>query len=223
MNSLNDEGVLIMAREVGVHVTNPVEGFVGGKRFVKVRLHVNTDKPVKEDVMLDYPTLGDLQIYCCDEKVSRLCRYCGLIGHDMASCPDHMRVSMILSNPSQEGRFNKSEVLAPKFGAWITNPAKLPLQDHDSMGRQNKSHVSQGPNVSVGCQNKRTSSQLRNQQPNTPAPPLSMQVVNVEVKHNHDYSSTKLNPPLLHSKSPSWRGTYRQHKIYENNIVELSG
>lgn len=107
----------------------PVEGFVGGRRFTKLKVEVPIEEEVKDKLTLTHLTLGDVPIFCSYEKVSRICKFCGLLGHEIASCQDHIRLAAILSSPAHSARPDKSQILAQKFGSWITDPALLPKDE----------------------------------------------------------------------------------------------
>lgn len=74
--ALNEAGLIIMAKEVGMPLTPPMEGFVGGKRFIKFKLSVDITKPLKDEVTLGHPTLGDITMHCVYERISRICKFC---------------------------------------------------------------------------------------------------------------------------------------------------
>lgn len=60
------------------------------------------------------------------EKVTRVCPFCGLLGHDMSSCADHARLSYLMQNPAQTAKLQAHDILSPTIGPWILNPTLIP-------------------------------------------------------------------------------------------------
>lgn len=129
VHSLKEEGVRILARDVGIPVAPSVEGFINGRRFIKQKLLVKLDRPLRDTLTMDHPFLGEVTIHCYYEKVARICLFCGLMGHELASCSDHQRLSMLLQKPSQAGRFDVPRLLSPKLGTWVSNAGCIPLPE----------------------------------------------------------------------------------------------
>lgn len=50
VNSVNGEGLDIIGSEIGTPVSLPTEGFSGGRRFVKMKIKIDIQKPVKDFV-----------------------------------------------------------------------------------------------------------------------------------------------------------------------------
>lgn len=128
-NSLKDEGLEIMAKEIGTPVSPPVNGFYNGRRFVKFKIIIPLGVSLKDRVKLAHPTLGEITAHCVYEKAARICTYCGCIGHELVTCPDHARVTVIVHDPANSGKYNPAELLSPKKGAWITNLNLVPLEN----------------------------------------------------------------------------------------------
>lgn len=136
INSLNHEGYDIMAREVGTPLTPPVHGYFNGIRFVKMKITIAIHGELKDRVQLTHPTLGTLNILCSYEKVSRACRFCGKLGHEIHTCPVHQRLAMLLQDPVRRAQLNVPQILAPKKGAWLTDASLIPRDlDHIEMGQ----------------------------------------------------------------------------------------
>lgn len=55
---------MAIEKEVGVPVSAPIDGYVGGHRFSKVKVLVDLIKPLKDMVSLTYLVLGPLEILC---------------------------------------------------------------------------------------------------------------------------------------------------------------
>lgn len=131
INSLTEEGFDILGRQIGIPVSTHVEGFINGRRLYKLKIRVPITKPLKDKVWLDHPTLGDLKILCVYEKVSRICRFCGHLGHEIQTCPEHQRLFLLLQNPALCTNMQPSQILAPKFGLWIANPMRVPKPEEE--------------------------------------------------------------------------------------------
>lgn len=126
LNAFSDEGLILLGKEVGVPVSRPVEGYVGGKRFYKIKVTINLEEPLKDKVGVTHPVLGDLTMYCVFEKVSRICIFCGLLGHDLGTCADHSRLATLMQKPDQAARFPGQQLLKPTRGPWITDVTLIP-------------------------------------------------------------------------------------------------
>lgn len=79
--ALSDEGVLLLASSVGSPRSEIREGFVNGKRFLKLRLSINLCEQLKDRVLMKHPMEGDRLVYLVYEKLTRVCSFCGLVGH----------------------------------------------------------------------------------------------------------------------------------------------
>lgn len=126
VNSLTEEGILMLAAKIGTTVTPPVEGFVGGSHFAKVKVTLNISQPLKDLLTLTHPTLGDVLIHCSYEKASRVCRFCGLMGHEIQGCPDHQQLTAIVQERAQSENPTPPGLLAPTKGPWFNNPFLIP-------------------------------------------------------------------------------------------------
>lgn len=126
LNAFAEEGLLILGSEVGIPVSRPVEGFVEGKRFHKIKVSIDLLKPLKDKVKVTHPFLGEVLSHCVFEKVNRICLFCGYLGHELSSCPDHIRLSTLMQNPENEARFAGHQLLSPTRGPWITNATLIP-------------------------------------------------------------------------------------------------
>lgn len=145
VNCIKNEGVDIIARKLGQPLSPPAEGFVGGKRFIKIKVLINITEPLKDRVKVTHPTLGELKVYCVYEKVTRVCAFCGGLGHEFATCADHERlVELVHRMPNADGVFT-AKLLEPKRGAWMTNASLIPLvtdADHEGQVNNKRRYVS---------------------------------------------------------------------------------
>lgn len=122
-NAFNDEGLQMIAGEVGIPVSGPVKAFVHGRRITKVKVLIKIGEEIKDRVKVDHPTLGQVTVKCAYEKLSRICLFCGNLGHEMEGCHDHARLALLVKKPGQEDRFKDTNILEPKKGKWLVNPA----------------------------------------------------------------------------------------------------
>lgn len=129
VNSLNEEGVQTLTRKIGSPISPSVQGLVNGRRFIKQRVLVNLEKPLKDFLSMDHPVMGRVKVHCYYEKVARICTYCGRLGHELSTCCDRARVSMLVQNPNQQGKYDVERLLSPKFGSWMTNAGSIPRPD----------------------------------------------------------------------------------------------
>lgn len=131
VHAFTTDGLGLIAGKIGTPLSLPSEGFVMGKRFVKLKIRVRVNQPLKDCLKIPHPTMGDLLIYCVYEKLSRACTFCGLIGHEMSSCQDHTRLSQIMVGRTLGPEISAGQLLAQKFGSWRIDPALLP---QDNLG-----------------------------------------------------------------------------------------
>lgn len=122
MNCLTDEGLEVVGEQIGTVVSTPIRGFVGGKSFVKMKILLPFSKPVKDHITITHPALGDITMHCNYEKVSRICTFCGNMGHEFYGCQDRDSLADIVKRLENKAHFQSKDLLAPKFGAWITDP-----------------------------------------------------------------------------------------------------
>lgn len=138
LGAFTEEGLLLIGEQLGTPVSPAIEGFVNGKRFIKIKVMVQIDKPLKDRVKLGHPFLGELTMLCCVEKITRVCRFCGLLGHEMPQCPDHQRLTVLAQDPQTRARFPDPNFLAPKFGPWLTNPLLIPKAEGGAINFSHK-------------------------------------------------------------------------------------
>lgn len=129
INCLNKKGLDIMFKAVGTPLTPPATGCIGGRNFIKVKVAFDLSKPMKDYVKVDHPTMGELKVYCCYKKVTRMCIFCGEIGHEIQGCAQRIRLTSILSSNNEEAQYDEEEILKPKKGLWITNSSLLPRDE----------------------------------------------------------------------------------------------
>lgn len=141
VNSMKEEGLLMLARKLGTPISSPIDGFVNGKPFTKCKIQIRIADPCRDKLRTNHPELGEISILCAYEKITRICRFCGHIGHEMNSCPDHLKLSSMLNSPAHAGKYNSEELLAPKKGPWICNSSLIP-QPEPKKPREPKTYKS---------------------------------------------------------------------------------
>lgn len=155
--NITNEGLAIMAGGVGIPVSTPIEGYVAGRRFVKMRVSVNLAAPLRDRVRITHQNLGEIPILCSYEKISRVCLFCGLLGHEMATCPDYLTLARLAQKQAQNPEYDLNSLLSPKRGKWIVNSAMIPKPEKtlaqgipkrafSAMGQHHQGHTT-GPSV----------------------------------------------------------------------------
>lgn len=124
--NLTDEGIAIMAKQVGSPLSAPVEGFIGGRRFIKVKLSVKLGLPLKDRVRFTHESLGEVSVICSYEKITRVCFYCASLGHEIHSCTDYLRMGQLAQQMGDDGPYDFGLLLKPKYGKWMTNSSLVP-------------------------------------------------------------------------------------------------
>jgi hypothetical protein len=111
---------------------------VSGRRFVKFKILVPIGEPLHDRIRVELPGIGEIKAYYSYEKVNIICNFCGRLGHEIASCADHVRLTEVLLKPENQGRFNDAELLEPKMGVWMVNSALIPRSKFDGGVGYNK-------------------------------------------------------------------------------------
>lgn len=128
ISSVNGDGLELIGASLGTPVSLPTEGFSGGRRFVKLKIKVDIRQPVKDFAKFKHPTLGEFRVYPFYERASHICRFCGLLGHIMGACPDHIRLMEIATNPNHSERLNRKDLMEPRLGPWIMDSSVIPKE-----------------------------------------------------------------------------------------------
>lgn len=145
MCSLNDGGIELIASKLGKTVSPPSDGYIGGRRFVKIRALIPISEPLKDRVRATHHSLGELKVFCVYEKINRICSFCGALGHEFATCHDHERLTEIYHRSPDADQSFAAKLLSPKRGAWMTNASLVPLQeatDSDTFLNNKRRYVS---------------------------------------------------------------------------------
>lgn len=135
-DDLTEEGFQALTSPIGVPLSDPVTGFINGKQFFKIKMQVPLNKPLKDKVFIEHPNLGDIFVHTVYEKIGRVCRFCGLLGHEMDGCPDRIALARLKSAPANIHRQELRDILKPTLGLWIISPAMVP-NDASPSAQQN--------------------------------------------------------------------------------------
>lgn len=87
---------------------------------------ISVAKALEDRMRFTHPTLGPMVVYCTYEKLARVCRFCGEIGHEMSHCRDHQRLSIIMQSKAPNQPNVAHDILSPKKESWINNYSLLP-------------------------------------------------------------------------------------------------
>lgn len=118
---------------------------------------VPVKEPLLDHVQFSHPSLGEISILCSYEKLTRVCKFCAQIGHEMAACPDHQRLTVLLQNQPPDSNRDDSKILSPNIGSWINNPALIP--------RKNPFFPRSGPSLGQKIAHSQNSSPISGHQP----------------------------------------------------------
>lgn len=132
LNAFIEEGLLMVRRKVRAPLSAPMGGFVGGRKFTKIKVSVDLIEPLKDKVKVTHPVLGEITAFCVYEKVSRICNFCGFLGHELASCPNHGRLSTLMQSPAGRDRMKAHNLLSPTKGLWTTDATLIPRENQES-------------------------------------------------------------------------------------------
>lgn len=123
---LSAEGTLFLARKIGSPVSEVRQGYSAGKLFMKVKVSMQVENPLKDRIPLKHPALGTIPIYLVYERAPRLCSYCGMIGHEIGGCSKRGRVLQLCADPCFAYRPELPIMRDHRMGAWMSCPALVP-------------------------------------------------------------------------------------------------
>lgn len=124
--AISHEGVLLVAKRIGIPRSGVSEIFQGGNTFHKIKLQIPIDQPLKDVVPMNHPTLGIYRVYPSYERLNRICLYCSKVGHDIQNCPDQVRMERLRRDPRFCDKPEMQNITKPKVGQWIMNPDLIP-------------------------------------------------------------------------------------------------
>lgn len=147
--AFTEEGLVSVGREIGKPLSRPFEGYVGGKRFFKIKVEVDLLKPLKDKVKVTHPELGEVLMHCVYEKVMRICTFCGHLGHEISTCSDYERLTVLMQSPAAQAKAAGHSILSPTKGLWMTNATLVPKPDENrpnsGLKRQHHQNSTLGP------------------------------------------------------------------------------
>lgn len=149
LEAMNEEGFSIIMGPVGLELSDPVVVKTGGKKFFRIKLQVDLGKPLKDKVRVKHPVLGEIMVYVVYERIARVCRFCGEIGHELNGCADRQRLARLKRQLEGQDRPEMKNILNPTRGPWIVNQMLLPTQGEDSQEEHPNSNSSARPKRNI--------------------------------------------------------------------------
>lgn len=137
--AVKNEGVVAMAEQIGTTLTEVTNSCIAGNRVYKVKLLLPIEKPLKDTLVVTHPTLGSITAYIVYERVSRLCMFCGRLGHDNTTCADKNRMQRLMIDPKYKNRSDAKSLSENRVRPWINNQDLIPVPDmiNQGIGNQN--------------------------------------------------------------------------------------
>lgn len=129
IDSLTEEGLLMVTKKVGTAISDPLHAHFNGKQYTRIKMLLQLEKPLRDYVTVRHPALGDVKVHLVYERVDRICLFCGAIGHEMGSCSDRLKLAKIRLKHLNSSRPDLDGILKPTRGKWINNQAMLPQGD----------------------------------------------------------------------------------------------
>ncbi|KAF3334147.1 hypothetical protein FCM35_KLT20751 [Carex littledalei] len=123
---LSAEGILHLAQDLGSPISEVHQGYNAGRLFMRVKISFISSDPLQDSIELNHPTRGKVPVYLVYEKTSRLCPYCGIIGHDLAGCVYRGRVLQLCADSSNDHRHELRLLRDHRKGAWMNCPTLVP-------------------------------------------------------------------------------------------------
>lgn len=123
---LSAEGIQYLAQQIGSPLSEVRQGYNGGRLFMRAKICYVATSPLKDRLNLNHPSLGTVPVYLVYEHATRLCPYCGIIGHDISGCTMRDRVLQLCADPRYSHRHELQMLRDHRKGAWINCPALVP-------------------------------------------------------------------------------------------------
>lgn len=93
---------------------------------MKAKVSFVASKVLEDHLTLDHPTLGVMPVYFVYERASRLCPYCGIIGHDISGCARRNRVMQLCADLVYNHRHELPLLRDHRKSEWINCPSLVP-------------------------------------------------------------------------------------------------
>ena len=74
-----------------------------------------------------HPNQGEIWVYLVFEKLGRICTFCAMLGHELNSCADRLRLTRLKNSSVGQERPDMKNILSPSFGPWMVSSALLPV------------------------------------------------------------------------------------------------
>lgn len=125
---LSAEGIYYLAGLIGTPVSEVRQGYNAGRLFMRVKTSYSVLKGLQDSIPLDHPTLGPISIFLVYERASRLCIFCGGIGHVISGCAQRSRVLQLCADPINANRPELVLLRDYRRGPWINCSALVPRE-----------------------------------------------------------------------------------------------
>lgn len=123
---LSAEGILHLAQDLGTPVSEVTQGYNAGRLFMRVKIAYDASEPLDDTMELIHPTREKELVYLVYERATRLCSYCGEIGHELAGCASHGRVLQLCADPANSHRQELRLLRDHRKGEWMNCPTLVP-------------------------------------------------------------------------------------------------
>jgi Zinc knuckle len=99
VEAISVQGIQFIVSQVAPPVSDVKQGYAAGKKFHRVKVSLPIDQPLKDKLRISHPSLGSFTAYFVYEKLSRVCSFCGMLGHEFASCRVQARLLRLSTDP----------------------------------------------------------------------------------------------------------------------------
>jgi L-serine deaminase len=103
-----------------------IDILINGQRCYQVKVRISMGAALKDQIIIRHSTLGKVTILLAYEKVTRMCLYCGVMGHEAGQCMVRARVARLKRDEQYRDRLDMQNILEVKLGAWMCNPNQVP-------------------------------------------------------------------------------------------------
>jgi Zinc knuckle len=110
-----------MMGAIGELLSDIREGFQNGKKFYRAKLQIFLDRPLKDRVHTNHPTLDRITGYVVYERVHRACMFCGTVGHDMGNCKTRARLARLRYEAPYKDMTEMAGILEPMLHRCLTH------------------------------------------------------------------------------------------------------
>lgn len=125
--SVSTDGVLLMARQIGVPTSGVIATTMGGNKFYRIKTRIPIDRKLQGTLHVDHSILGPIVIYLSYEKVNRFCIFCSKLGHEIENCCDKFRLDQLRMDARFRDNLEYTAIPDQQASLWLTNPSMIPL------------------------------------------------------------------------------------------------